>query len=116
MNHYQRVQQVIEFINEYHESQPSLQEVATHVGLSEFYLQRLFSEWVGVSPKAFLKCLTHAHAKSLLLQGANVLDASLESGLSGPGRLHDLCVSLEAATPGEIKTKGEGWKVAVWFP
>jgi len=77
-------------------------------GLSESHLHRLFRRWAGVTPKDFLQCLTAEHAKERLRESASVLDASLDAGLSGPGRLHDLLVSLEAASPGEIKSGGEG--------
>jgi AraC family transcriptional regulator of adaptative response/methylated-DNA-[protein]-cysteine methyltransferase len=40
-----------------------------------------------------------------------VLDAALASGLSGPGRLHDLLVTTQAMTPGEAKRKGLGVNV-----
>jgi AraC family transcriptional regulator, regulatory protein of adaptative response / methylated-DNA-[protein]-cysteine methyltransferase len=85
------------------------------VGLSEYHFQRLFLRWAGVTPKEFLQCLTYAHAKRLLDEGGSVLDAALESGLSGPGRLHDLCIKLEAATPGEIKSGGAGWEIVYGF-
>ncbi|HET9418962.1 MAG TPA: methylated-DNA--[protein]-cysteine S-methyltransferase, partial [Chthoniobacterales bacterium] len=58
------------------------------------------------TPKDFLQCLTLEHARSLLHRGENVLNVALTAGLSGPGRLHDLCVTLEAASPGEMKTGG----------
>ena len=61
--------------------------------------------------KDFLSSLTVSHAKTALRAGRSVLDASLDAGLSGPGRLPDLCVTLEAASPGEIKTGGEGWTI-----
>jgi AraC family transcriptional regulator of adaptative response/methylated-DNA-[protein]-cysteine methyltransferase len=72
----------------------------------------LFATWAGITPKDFLQCLTLAHAKELLRDGRNTLDTALESGLSGPGRLHDLCVTLEAASPGELKSGGAGWMVS----
>jgi AraC family transcriptional regulator of adaptative response/methylated-DNA-[protein]-cysteine methyltransferase len=75
----------------------------------------LFSAWAGITPKDFLQCLTLAHAKELLRRGESILDAALDAGLSGPGRLHDLCVSLEAASPGELKLGGEGWTISVGF-
>lgn len=88
--------------------QPTLAEVAAAVGLSEFHFQRLFGEFAGISPKRFLQFLTKEHAKSVLRSSANVFDAALEVGLSGPGRLHDLLVSCEAVTPGEMAADGEG--------
>ena len=68
----------------------------------------MHSEWAGISPKRFLQFLTKEHAKQSLRQSADVLTAALEAGLSGSGRLHDLMVSCEAMTPGEIKARGQG--------
>lgn len=50
-----------------------------------------------------------------LRQSADVLSAALESGLSGPGRLHDLLVTCEAMTPGEIRAWGRGVEVGYGF-
>ena len=83
--------------------------------MSQFHFHRLFSTWAGVTPKDFLQCLTLAHAKELLREGESILDVALESGLSGPGRLHDLCVNLEAASPGELKSGGAGWTISFGF-
>jgi AraC family transcriptional regulator of adaptative response/methylated-DNA-[protein]-cysteine methyltransferase len=74
-------------------------------------MQRLFQEWAGVSPKQFLKYLTKTQAMERLRQGQTVLDAAVSSGLSGPGRLHDLIVTTEAMTPGQAKSKGFGVEV-----
>jgi len=115
MNDYERVAQIIRFLDERRAEQPDLAAVAARAGLSPFHLHRLFSAWAGVTPKDFLQCLTLAHAKELLRTGESILDAALESGLSGPGRLHDLCVNLEAASPGELKSGGAGWTVSFGF-
>jgi AraC family transcriptional regulator of adaptative response/methylated-DNA-[protein]-cysteine methyltransferase len=71
-------------------------------------MQRLFQEWAGVSPKQFLKYLTKTQAMERLRQGQSVLDSAVSSGLSGPGRLHDLLITTEAMTPGEAKRRGQG--------
>lgn len=113
MSHYERIAQVIRYLDEHHDEQPSLATLARHVGLSRFHFHRLFAAWAGITPKDFLQCLTLVHARALLREGESVLDAALGSGLSGPGRLHDLCVSLEAASPGEIKSGGAGWTIVV---
>jgi AraC family transcriptional regulator of adaptative response/methylated-DNA-[protein]-cysteine methyltransferase len=89
-------------------NQPSLSELAAHVGLSEHYFQRMFIRWVGVSPKKFLQHLTLTEAKRRLRESSSVLDAAYDAGLSGPGRLHDLFVTFEAMTPGEYKARGAG--------
>ncbi len=74
-------------------------------------MQRLFQAWAGVSPKQFLKYLTKNHALERLQAGQTVFDAAMSSGLSGPGRLHDLLISTQAMTPGEAKRKGLGVEV-----
>src|SRR5271170_5011141 len=115
MNDYERVAQIIRFLDERRAEQPDLAALAARAGLSQFHFHRLFAAWAGVTPKDFLQCLTLAHAKALLRAGGNILDAALESGLSGPGRLHDLCVNLEAASPGELKSGGAGWMISFGF-
>ena len=105
---YDHVRKAVEFISETWREQPSLERIAAVVGLPPLSLQRLFTRWAGLSPKAFVQALTIDHARSLLADSASVLDASYEVGLSGPGRLHDLFVTHEAMTPGAYKARGEG--------
>jgi AraC family transcriptional regulator of adaptative response/methylated-DNA-[protein]-cysteine methyltransferase len=115
MNHYERIARVIRHLDEHHGDQPDLAALAALAGLSPSHFHRLFSAWAAVTPKDFLQCLTVAHAKALLRRGDNVLQAALGAGLSGPGRLHDLCVTLEAASPGELKAGGAGWTIAAGY-
>jgi AraC family transcriptional regulator of adaptative response/methylated-DNA-[protein]-cysteine methyltransferase len=112
---YERVARAIRFLESSYRSQPALAEVARHVHLSEFHFQRLFRRWVGISPKRFLQFLTVDHAKRLLRESRSLLDVSFASGLSGPGRLHDHFVALEAVTPGEYKRRGTGLTIACGF-
>ena len=107
-HHYQLIAEALHWLCKNQQNQPSLEELAQHVGLSPHYLQRLFQQWAGVSPKQFLKYLTKAQAMERLRQGQTVLDSALSSGLSGPGRLHDLLITTQAMTPGEAKRKGLG--------
>jgi len=115
MDDYSRIATVIRYLDENREAQPGLDELAERVGLSVSRFHRLFSSWAGVTPKEFLKCLTVEDAKRRLRAGDAVLEAAVDSGLSGPGRLHDLCVTLEAASPGEIKSRGAGLDVVFGF-
>ena len=70
--------------------------------MSPFHFQRLFTRYVGVSPKNFVGHLTLDHAKADLVDGKSLLDTALDAGLSGPSRLHDLCLKIEAMTPGDM--------------
>jgi AraC family transcriptional regulator of adaptative response/methylated-DNA-[protein]-cysteine methyltransferase len=97
------------------QKQPSLEEMARSVSLSEYHFQRLFSRWVGISPKRFLQFLTKEYAKELLKKSENLLDVTYQAGLSSPGRLHELFVTCEATTPGEFKNRGEGLKIVYGF-
>ena len=115
MTDYERVARVIQHLDRHHTRQPGLGDLAAHAGLSPFHFQRLFARWAGVTPKEFLQCLTIADARARLRRGESVLQTALEVGLSGPGRLHDLSVSLEAASPGELKDLGRGWTIAAGF-
>jgi len=106
-----RIAKAIRFIDERFREQPRLEDVAAHAGLSEFHFNRLFRRWAGVTPKQYLAAVTGAAARDALAGNASVLDAAYAVGLSGPGRLHDLVVTLDAMTPGELKTEGRGLTV-----
>src|SRR5574341_2154288 len=86
---YDRIEQAILFLEANYQAQPGLSDVAASVHLSEYHFQRLFTRWVGISPKRFLQFLTKEHAKQLLARSANVLDAAYETWVSSPGRLHE---------------------------
>jgi AraC family transcriptional regulator, regulatory protein of adaptative response / methylated-DNA-[protein]-cysteine methyltransferase len=103
---YARIAKAIDYIVAQRPRHPSLDDVAAHVALSPFHLQRVFKRWAGVSPKQFMSYLTLEHAKAVMRASASVLDATYEVGLSGPSRLHDLFVTHQAMTPGEYKAQG----------
>jgi AraC family transcriptional regulator of adaptative response/methylated-DNA-[protein]-cysteine methyltransferase len=106
-----RIGHALEWLQENARRQPSLDELAAELGLSPYHLQKLFTRWAGISPKRFVQTITVAHARALLRESQPVLDASFEAGLSGPGRLHDLFVHVEAMTPGEYKNLGQGLSI-----
>lgn len=106
--HYAIIEKALRYIQQQQPNQPGLAAVAEHCALSEFHFQRLFSDWAGVSPKQFLGYLTREQAKIRLLGGASALEASQASGLSSSSRLHDLMITMEAVTPGELKSAGAG--------
>lgn len=108
---YDLVAEAISYLSERAPAQPSLDDLASNLGVSAFHLQRTFRKYAGVTPKQFLAALTLDRAKTLLAAEASVLHATLESGLSSPARLHDHFITLEAMTPGEYKRAGSGLTV-----
>ena len=112
---YDSVRRAIAFISEHWRAQPTIESMADAAAVTPDELHHLFRRWAGLTPKAFMQALTLDHAKGLLRDSASVLDAALDSGLSGPGRLHDLFVTHEAMSPGEWKTGGVGLTLTYGF-
>ncbi|WP_227270805.1 bifunctional helix-turn-helix domain-containing protein/methylated-DNA--[protein]-cysteine S-methyltransferase [Roseobacter weihaiensis] len=113
--HYRVIRRAIDLIDASEEI-VSLEEIAAEMGMSPAHFQRLFSRWVGVSPKRYQQYLKLGYAKSLLHEHFTTLEASHAVGLSGSGRLHDLFVRWEAMSPGEFARKGAGLKIFWgWF-
>ena len=108
-----RIAAALRYVVEHGQDQPSLETMAEQAGLSPFHFQRV-KRWAGISPKRFLQYVTLAQAKLALADGASVLDAALDAGLSGPSRLHDLLVACDAMTPGEFKALGDQFLVIRW--
>jgi AraC family transcriptional regulator of adaptative response/methylated-DNA-[protein]-cysteine methyltransferase len=106
-----RMSRAIEFIEREYQRQPRLAEIAKHVGLSEFHFNRLFRRWTGLTPKQYLAEITSRAAGAALRDEPSVLGAAHSVGLSGSGRLHDLTVTLDAMTPGEIRAGGAGVRI-----
>ena len=105
---YELIAGAIHWIADHRDEQPDLGLLAKEMGVSPYHLQRTFQAWAGVSPKQFLKSLTRRAAVERLVAGSNVMDTALSVGLSGPGRLHDLLLTTEALTPGEVRKRGAG--------
>jgi AraC family transcriptional regulator of adaptative response/methylated-DNA-[protein]-cysteine methyltransferase len=108
---YEKIGSAIRYLEEHQLEQPGLADLASALHMSEYHLQRLFSRWVGISPKRFMQYLTKEHAKYWLDQSRDVLNTAHSVGLSGPGRLHDMFITCEAMTPGEYKSRGAGLKI-----
>ena len=112
---YERIASAIRYLETHWRDQPSLADVARHVGLSESHFQRLFTRWAGISPKRFLQQATAQFARSLLRDHRAALPTTLDAGLSNPSRLHELIVHAEAMTPGQVRRGGGGVEIAWGF-
>ncbi len=112
---YQRIESAIKYLAANYQQQPNLDDVAQAVHLSPFHFQRIFTEWAGITPKKFLQYLTTEHLKQKLQESRNILEAADAVGLSIQSRVYDLFVNLEAVTPNEYKTSGEGLTMEYGF-
>lgn len=116
---YARISRALLYLAENYRRQPSLNDAAGVAGLSPWHFQREFTRLTGISPKSFIGHLTLERAKRALLDGRSVLDASWSAGLSGPSRLHDLTLKIEAMSPGEYARRGAdltifyGWRATL---
>jgi AraC family transcriptional regulator of adaptative response/methylated-DNA-[protein]-cysteine methyltransferase len=110
-----RIARAIRFIDANFRAQPRLAAIAASAHLSEFHFNRLFRRWAGVTPRQYLAYVTARAARGALVSTPSVLDAAYCVGLSGPSRLHDLMVTLDAVTPGELKARGRGMQITYGF-
>jgi AraC family transcriptional regulator, regulatory protein of adaptative response / methylated-DNA-[protein]-cysteine methyltransferase len=112
---YEIVKRAIAYTTENYRAQPEVDAIAHAAGTDPRRLNELFRRWCGLSPNVFLQSVTLDNARKILRDSPNILDASYELGLSGPGRLHDLFVTHESMSPGEWKTGGSGLTVYYGF-
>lgn len=113
--HYAVMARAIETIDAADETL-SLADMAATMQMSPAHFQRVFSQWVGVSPKRYQQYLALGHAKTLLRDRFTTLETADSVGLSGSGRLHDLFLKWEAMSPGTFATGGEGLTIKWgWF-
>jgi len=114
--HYNVIRRALNIIDANPAPGPSLEELARALDMSPAHLQRVFSRWVGVSPKRYQQFLALDHAKTLLRDKFTTLATADEIGLSGSGRLHDLFVKWEAMSPGDFAAGGKGLQISWgWF-
>ncbi|MGD9251149.1 MAG: methylated-DNA--[protein]-cysteine S-methyltransferase [Desulfobacterales bacterium] len=112
---FQRIEKAIQFIEDNFKSQPTLDRIAQSVHLSKYHFDRMFKRWAGISPIQFMQFMTLDFTKQRLNEAKSLLETSLDAGLSGPSRLHDLFVTFEAMTPGEFKKQGAGLNISYGF-
>jgi len=114
-NDFECMSLALDYIERNYQDQPTLSDIAAPLKISPYYLQRLFKQWTGLSPKKMIQYHTIGFAKKLLLEPGSLLDISMQAGLSNTSRLHDLFVTFEAVTPGEYRSNGENIQIEYGF-
>lgn len=113
--HYNKIKDAIEYLDENYQYQPKLDDLASHIGLSKHHFARVFKEYVGITPMQFLQATTFSHAKESLENSKSNLDASLNLGLSSSSRLHELFINFVGVTPNEYKKMGTNIEITYGF-
>lgn len=111
MSHYDKISTSIKYLIDHYKEHPSLHQLAELAGMSESHFQRLFTAWVGLSPKQFASYLTVEELKGAILSADSIEEAAQEVGLSSPSRAYDLMINIESVTPGQYKNRGVGMQV-----
>lgn len=111
----ERIAQSIETIIQTYTENPSLEDLARQAGYSLAHFQKTFKEYVGISPKRMMQYMKMRHVRELLVDGHTTLDAAYDAGMSGNGRLHDLFLSCEGISPGDIQSRGKGLVIHYGF-
>jgi len=112
---YDKIAKAIEYIVANAKEQPTLNEVADEVSISQFHFQRMFSEWAGVSPKRFLQYITAGYLKDRIRDSNNLAELAESAGLSSQSRVYDHFISIEGVTPQEYKSAGKGLVISYGF-
>ena len=108
---YYRIEKAIGYLTDNFKEQPDLDEIARKVNMSPFHFQRIFTDWVGISPKKFIQYLTLEYLRNKISETENMMDAADLAGLSSQSRVHDLFISIEGVSPQQYKTSGKGLEI-----
>ena len=108
---YYRIEKAIAFLSENFSVQPDLDEIARKVYMSPFHFQKIFTDWVGISPKKFLQYLTLDYLRNKIKETENMIEAADWAGLSSQSRVHDLFVRIEGVSPQQYKTEGKDMEI-----
>src|SRR5258708_2667759 len=108
---YYRIEKAISYLSDHFREHPDLDEIAEKINLSPFHFQKIFLDWVGITPKKFLQYLTLEHLKNKIQETRNVIEAAEVAGLSSQSRVYDLFVNIEGVSPQQYKTGGLGLEI-----
>ncbi|HEV3317339.1 MAG TPA: bifunctional DNA-binding transcriptional regulator/O6-methylguanine-DNA methyltransferase Ada [Candidatus Angelobacter sp.] len=104
----QKVQQACRYIEKNFDATLSLKQIADHVALSPFYLQRLFKRTLGISPRQYQQARRANKFKSALKTEMRITDAIYDAGYGSSSRLYENSPAQLGMTPSDFKRKGEG--------
>jgi AraC family transcriptional regulator, regulatory protein of adaptative response / methylated-DNA-[protein]-cysteine methyltransferase len=115
LSNYYRIKEAIGYLEGNFKEQPDLDEIAGKVYMSSYHFQRVFTDWVGISPKKFLQYLTIDHLRVKIRETGNMMEAADLAGLSSQSRVHDLFVKIEGVSPQQYKSGGQGMEICYGY-
>ena len=89
----------------------TLAELSQRVGVSPFYLQRLFKRATGLSPREYQSARRMQQVKHGLRKGDDVTTAIYDAGFGSPSRLYEQSAQQLGMTPGAYRRGGKGMTV-----
>jgi AraC family transcriptional regulator of adaptative response/methylated-DNA-[protein]-cysteine methyltransferase len=108
---YYRIEKAIGYLTDNFKKQPDLDEIAANVFMSPFHFQRIFTDWVGISPKKFVQFLTLDYLRNKIRETENMMEAAELAGLSSQSRVHDLFVTIDGVSPQQYKKEGRDLEI-----
>ena len=99
---YQRIERAIDYLVSHRIGQPDLAVMAKAAGTSPSHLGRVFKRWSGLSLQRFLQITLPLDAKNRLSSSDSVSEATHAVEPRSLAFLHDLFVTIDGVTPGEL--------------
>ena len=103
------VLKAIELISE--DTEMSLDNVSSKIGMSAYHFQRTFKEIIGVSPKKYAEAKRMEKFKDELRSGSDVVTAMYEAGYGSSSRLYEKAAAKLGMTPAVYKKGGKGMNI-----
>ncbi len=107
-----RVQLLIDFMNEHYKEDISLQQLAGKVSLNPFHLVRLFKRSVGVSPYDYLLIVKAERAKQMLRKGFKVQDAAVASGFYDASHFNRVFYKIAGISPKSFRSSKSQYRTS----
>lgn len=89
----------------------TLNALGEKVGVSGYYLQRLFKKFLGISPREYQETQRFKHFKEQLAEGRKLTDAVYEAGFGSSSRVYEKSDLQLGMTPAKYQRLGQGTSI-----